>query len=231
MTIHSDIQPHKKNIPSLVIIDDEEAILRSLRSLLRRDGYNMNFFTSGYEALKFLEQNEVDVILSDMRMPEMNGTELLAKSINAKTIIETGTFRGFSSANLAIENPDAEIYTFEYDGRNAAEAKVLFRKMKFRNVHLIEGDVLVELPKQVRKLKKVDLLFVDDSKKNYRKNFEAVLPKLRVGGIAAAHDTSQDVCGETHTRKFKEYLQKRKDFRVIEVDKEDRGLTIAQRIK
>ena len=156
---------------------------------------------------------------------------LLAKSINAKTIIETGTFRGFSSANLAIENPDAEIYTFEYDGRNAAEAKVLFRKMKFRNVHLIEGDVLVELPKQVRKLKKVDLLFVDDSKKNYRKNFEAVLPKLRVGGIAAAHDTSQDVCGETHTRKFKEYLQKRKDFRVIEVDREDRGLTIAQRIK
>jgi len=94
MTIHSDIQPHKKNIPSLVIIDDEEAILRSLRSLLRRDGYNMNFFTSGYEALKFLEQNEVDVILSDMRMPEMNGTELLAKSIkvnpNAIRIIVSG---------------------------------------------------------------------------------------------------------------------------------------------
>ena len=94
MITGKETQPHKKIMPSLIIVDDEEAILRSFKSLFRRDGYNMNFFTSGYEALTFLEKNEVDVIISDMRMPEINGTELLSRSIktnpNAIRIIVSG---------------------------------------------------------------------------------------------------------------------------------------------
>jgi HD-like signal output (HDOD) protein len=94
MTTKQETQPHKKVMPSLIIVDDEEAILRSFKSLFRRDGYNMNFFTSGYEALAFLEKNEVDVIISDMRMPEINGAELLSRSLktnpNAIRIIVSG---------------------------------------------------------------------------------------------------------------------------------------------
>lgn len=94
MTTKPEVQPHKKIMPNLVIVDDEEPILRSLRSLLRRDGYKMNFFTSANEALQFLEKNEVDVIISDMRMPEMNGAELLSRSLktnpNSIRIIVSG---------------------------------------------------------------------------------------------------------------------------------------------
>jgi response regulator RpfG family c-di-GMP phosphodiesterase len=72
--------PGKTRNPILVVIDDEEQILLSLRSLFRRDGYKMHLFSSGEKGLEFLEKNYADVILCDMRMPEISGAELLEKS-------------------------------------------------------------------------------------------------------------------------------------------------------
>ena len=74
------IQPEKAQLSCLVIIDDEEDILRALRSLFRREKYRMYFFSSGIHALEFLEHNNADVIISDMRMPEISGIELLERS-------------------------------------------------------------------------------------------------------------------------------------------------------
>lgn len=62
---------------NLLLVDDEENIIRSLLRLLRRDGYNILTAKSGAEGLEILKQNEVNVILSDQRMPEMNGVEFL----------------------------------------------------------------------------------------------------------------------------------------------------------
>lgn len=77
---NENLAPGKTRNPVLVVIDDEEQILLSLRSLFRRDGYKMHLFSSGIKALEFLEKNDADVILCDMRMPEISGTALLEKS-------------------------------------------------------------------------------------------------------------------------------------------------------
>lgn len=63
---------------SLLIVDDEENILKSLRRLLRRDGYNIFTANSGKEGLEIAKKEDIGVILSDQRMPEMSGTEFLA---------------------------------------------------------------------------------------------------------------------------------------------------------
>ncbi|MFO7447107.1 MAG: response regulator [Ignavibacteriaceae bacterium] len=88
------IQPGKTKIPALVIIDDEEAILMSLRSLFRREGYKIYCFSSPHKALEFLERHHADVIITDMRMPEMSGADLLEQSVkicpNAINIIISG---------------------------------------------------------------------------------------------------------------------------------------------
>lgn len=62
---------------TLFLIDDEEAILASLYRLFRRDGYNIVRFTSAKEAISQLNNYNVDIIITDMRMPEMNGLEFL----------------------------------------------------------------------------------------------------------------------------------------------------------
>lgn len=72
----------------LLLVDDEENIVRSLTRLLRRDGYKIFTANSGKEGLEVLKENKVGVIISDQRMPEMNGTEFLnqVKGVYPETI-------------------------------------------------------------------------------------------------------------------------------------------------
>ena len=64
---------------SLLLVDDEENILSALTRLLRREGYNILRATSGTAGLELLRGQEVAVIISDQRMPEMTGVEFLSK--------------------------------------------------------------------------------------------------------------------------------------------------------
>jgi response regulator RpfG family c-di-GMP phosphodiesterase len=64
---------------SLLLVDDEENILSALTRLLRREGYNIFRANSGASGLDLLQQNDVAVIISDQRMPEMTGVEFLSK--------------------------------------------------------------------------------------------------------------------------------------------------------
>ena len=61
----------------LLLVDDEAAILASLKRLLRPCGYAIFTATSGKTGLETLEQRPVDLVISDMRMPEMDGARFL----------------------------------------------------------------------------------------------------------------------------------------------------------
>lgn len=60
-------------------MDDEPAILASLRRLFRPEGYRVLFASSPAEGLDQLARNKVDVVISDQRMPEMSGVEFLRR--------------------------------------------------------------------------------------------------------------------------------------------------------
>lgn len=62
---------------TILFVDDEEKVLRSLERGLLDEPYNCYFAKSGKEALEILEQNEVHIVVTDMRMPGMSGLELL----------------------------------------------------------------------------------------------------------------------------------------------------------
>ena len=64
---------------TILLVDDEENIIASLRRLLRRDGYRTLCAGSGQEGLELLATNDVDVIVSDQRMPNMTGAEFLRR--------------------------------------------------------------------------------------------------------------------------------------------------------
>ncbi|MBK5541893.1 response regulator [Pseudomonas sp. TH05] len=67
-----------QNRPTILLVDDEEPILNSLRRLLRSQPYEILLADSGAKALEILEQRPVDVVMSDARMPGMDGATLLA---------------------------------------------------------------------------------------------------------------------------------------------------------
>ena len=68
-----------KQDQTLLLVDDEENVLRSLVRLFRRDGYRILAAGNVRDAFDLLATNEVQVILSDQRMSDMSGTEFLGR--------------------------------------------------------------------------------------------------------------------------------------------------------
>ncbi|MBS1228107.1 MAG: response regulator receiver modulated metal dependent phosphohydrolase [Proteobacteria bacterium] len=64
-------------VASLLLVDDEPSILSSLRRLLRTGGYQIHTAESGRAGLDILEREPIDLVISDMRMPEMDGATFL----------------------------------------------------------------------------------------------------------------------------------------------------------
>jgi two-component system response regulator AtoC len=66
---------------SILVVDDEENLRHMLHVLLSRQGYLVELATNGEEALQMSLSNEYDFILSDIKMPVMDGAEFLAKAL------------------------------------------------------------------------------------------------------------------------------------------------------
>lgn len=64
---------------TLLLLDDEENVLRALVRLLRRDGYHIETANSARQAFEILAAQPVQVIISDQRMPDISGTEFLGR--------------------------------------------------------------------------------------------------------------------------------------------------------
>ncbi len=92
---------------TILCVDDEAQILSSLKRLFRRAGHTTVTCGSGAEGLEYLANNEVDLVISDMRMPEMDGhhflTEVAAKCPNAVRMLLTG-YSDMESTVGAINN-------------------------------------------------------------------------------------------------------------------------------
>lgn len=66
-----------KNVYSVLFVDDEELILRSIRRAVIDENYISYFAGSGAAALKIMEEHEINVVVTDMKMPGMDGLQLL----------------------------------------------------------------------------------------------------------------------------------------------------------
>ncbi len=73
--------------PSLLFVDDERSILTALRSVFRR-GYRVSTTTDPDEAVRLMEQQRIDVLVCDQRMPQMAGTQLMqaAAAVSPSTV-------------------------------------------------------------------------------------------------------------------------------------------------
>ncbi|MBY6221892.1 EAL domain-containing protein [Marinobacter nauticus] len=86
--IRSNTESEATDQKTLLLLDDEANIIRALTRTLRRDGYRILSTSSVKEAFELLAENEVQVIISDQRMPEMSGTDFLSevKAIHPDTV-------------------------------------------------------------------------------------------------------------------------------------------------
>ncbi len=76
--MEEQLPPTITDRPRVLLVDDEESILNSLRRLLRGQPYEVLLATSGAQALEIMALEPVDLVMSDARMPNMDGATLLA---------------------------------------------------------------------------------------------------------------------------------------------------------
>lgn len=97
----------------VLFVDDEPNILRTLRRICRREAYEVMTAESGPDALALLQETPASVIISDYRMPEMTGVEMLAA---AKAIVPDSIriiLSGFADTQAVLEAINkGEVYRF-----------------------------------------------------------------------------------------------------------------------
>jgi two-component system, NtrC family, response regulator PilR len=99
---HAD-RPTNDGKVRILIVDDEPSMREMLRIVLRRDGYDVQLADSGREAIDQLRQNNFDLLLSDIKMPDVSGVDVLraAKEINRDLVAFMMT--AYASTSTAVE--------------------------------------------------------------------------------------------------------------------------------
>lgn len=86
---------------SILVVDDEEGILRAIKRVLRRAGYSVDIVTDGNRAIELLKENAYAVIICDQRMPDMPGAEVLAQAYKIAPDTYRITLTGYTDLTSA----------------------------------------------------------------------------------------------------------------------------------
>jgi two-component system, NtrC family, response regulator PilR len=92
-----------KETQTILVVDDERSMREFLDILLTKEGYQVSVAASGREACQVVEQNKYDVIITDIKMQDVNGIEVLkkAKTVSPESIVIM--ISAFATAETAVE--------------------------------------------------------------------------------------------------------------------------------
>ena len=140
---------------TIVIVDDEEMVLTSLSSFLSLETeYHVETFISARDALEYVTNNSVDLVVSDYLMPEMDGISFLAEVKKVKPEVPRIILTGYADKENAIKAIN-DVGLFQYiekpwDNddlliifRNGLEKQRLMRKLqdKIQEINAAYGDL------------------------------------------------------------------------------------------
>lgn len=88
---------------TILLVDDEANILSGLSFALSDEGYNVLTATNGKEAWSLVNSNIIDLVITDLRMPEMSGNELIKKISSAYPTLPVVVLTGHGTIETAVE--------------------------------------------------------------------------------------------------------------------------------
>ena len=108
---------------SILLVDDDPEFCKAMKKTLEKSGYLVTLATDGWEALAAITGNVFDLVLSDLRMPNLNGIELMQeikrKKINVPVVFITGY--GEVESYMDLMNMGA----FEYINKPVGKKEIL----------------------------------------------------------------------------------------------------------
>lgn len=102
------------NMSKIVIVDDEEMVLTSLKSFLNLETeYDVVSFKNPLEALEYIKDNDIDLVVSDYLMPEMDGISFLGEVRQVRPDVPRIILTGYADKENAIKAIN-EVGLFQY---------------------------------------------------------------------------------------------------------------------
>src|SRR6266567_6769273 len=135
---------------NLLIVDDELGMRQFLTHLLQREGHNVRVAENGREGMDRLREQKADLILSDVRMPDMSGIELLRSARELLPEVEVIMMTAFANVDTAREAFLLGAYDFvqkpfdnELLKETVARALVKISLIKEKEALIVENKALI----------------------------------------------------------------------------------------
>ncbi|MFP4301114.1 MAG: sigma-54-dependent transcriptional regulator [Spirochaetaceae bacterium] len=97
---------------NILIVDDEKNIREGLGKALELDGYNVLLAVDGQEGLEIIENEEIDLVIADLRMPRLSGEELLRRVVNSYPTVPVIILTGHGTIETAVQAMRDGAYDF-----------------------------------------------------------------------------------------------------------------------
>ncbi|MBT3270522.1 sigma-54-dependent Fis family transcriptional regulator [Candidatus Poribacteria bacterium] len=114
--------------PTILIVDDDAAEREQTGRIFRGEGYDIVGVAGGVEALRIIESRDVAVLLTDLKMPEMDGQELLRHAKEARPELQVIVVTGFGSVEGAVDAMQAGAGDFLQKPLDIQTARARVRK-------------------------------------------------------------------------------------------------------
>lgn len=108
---------------NILVVDDEQIVLDSVRKHLRKEDYSIHTVTSVQEALTMIEQTEFDIVLTDLMMPHVDGLELMKIIKSHRPDIPVILITGFATINTALQA--TQLGAFDYIAKPFSRAELI----------------------------------------------------------------------------------------------------------
>src|SRR5512136_3175524 len=176
--------------PSILIVDDDEVMQETLADVLTKKGYEIFSVGSGNGALSMVKKNVIDLILLDMRLPDIDGLEVLKKIKEFDTEILVIMMTAYSDVQTAVSAMKSGAYDYINKPFELDEIKMLIEK----------GLETKSLINEVRRLHR------QQKEKYQNSDIYGVSPQIHyvkelIGMISKTHKTSVLIQGESGTGK------------------------------
>ncbi len=132
----------------ILIVEDDLNTLSGLVEILKDEGHEVVGVESGRRALRSLERDQFDIMLTDLRMPDIDGLSLYEKSIRFNTDMKTIVMTAYSSVKEAVEAMKKGVYEYLTKPLNLDELFLTIRKAVQEKQILEEN---IQLRDQIKK--------------------------------------------------------------------------------
>lgn len=134
--------------PKIMVIDDEESMCRFMQIMLQKEGYDVTSTVSSKEALDEIKNENYDLVIADLMMPEMNGLELLSRAKSIQPQINFIVMTAYASVDSAIEALKKGAFDYITKPFKVDEIKIAIKK-SLEQKKIAEENI--ELKRQLKK--------------------------------------------------------------------------------